>query len=437
MRTLRAFGCAAYGAPPLSTPVLHPQPSPQPDTQLWLAVKPLLTQVLSLAPELRWEQARQLTANNPPLQAELLSLLAAHDSADEVSPLTITDSEFVLGAIDRHLPSPWIGRTLGGYRVDSLWARGGMGEIYLGHRLNAAPTAPPVAIKCMRSSLDWNALAPRFERERQILSSLKHPHLAEVFDTGISDDGLPYIVMEFVEGLPLDQYCEQHVLPLDQRLDLFITVCHVVHDIHQKGVIHRDLKFNNILVNNNGVVKLVDFGIAKRMFSVTTNTNTPPHSDTRTAPLLQALTLSAASPEQVAGGDITPASDIYSLGVLLYRLLTQLSPYHTVDEHNSFELMRAICCPTQAPPAPSRVRGTDLTRTERQQLRGNLDAITRMALQKNSHRRYDSALSLAEDIDRHRRGLRARARNHTGMSLARLWVHRLHMRLFERPAALG
>ena len=215
---------------------------------------------------------------------------------------------------------------------------------------------------------------------------------AGIIDGGISEEGLPYFVMEYVDGEPLDVYCRRVDLPLPQRLSLFMTLCQVVHHVHQKGVVHRDLKFSNILVTREGLLKLVDFGIAKRLQADGSE------QATQTATALRPLTLAYASPEQVAGRWTTPASDIYSLGVVLYWLVAGTGPYRHVDPHNSYALAKAIC--EQAPAPPSRA-AIGLARRHRPQIRGDVDAIVLMALRKEPTHRYANALDLADDLSRH------------------------------------
>ena len=236
-----------------------------------------------------------------------------------------------------------IGRRVGAWQLVEVIGGGGMGQVYLGERADGQ-YVQRVAIKLMREGLERASLVSRFKAERQILASLDHPNLAKVLDGGITDDGVPYFVMELVSGQPVDAYCDAHDLSVAQRLALFRTVCQVVHYAHLRGVIHRDLKPANILVTPDGVVKLVDFGIAKRL-----------SAEAATATALRVMTLDYASPEQVRGEPVTPASDVYSLGVVLYRLLARSGPYP--QDTSDYELSRAICdsggpTGTVAPTAP-------------------------------------------------------------------------------------
>ncbi|MEK8032904.1 serine/threonine-protein kinase [Ideonella sp. DXS29W] len=308
------------------------------------------------------------------------------------------------GAGHRDVPAPeeaaasaWLGRRVGAYRLVRLIGRGGMGRVFMAERADGQ-FEQRVAVKLVREGIGVPGLHGRFRAEQQILASLDHPNLAKIIDGGITDDGVPYFVMELVEGEPIDAYCEQRELPLAERLRLFRSVCQVVHYAHTRGVVHRDLKPANILVGAEGAVKLVDFGIARRLD--TDNTASP-----ETGLLRQAMTLEYASPEQVRGEAATPASDVFSLGAVLHRLLTGAGPYPALGARSAYELARAIC--EDQPVPPSRAAST---RAWRRQLRGDLDAVVLMALRKEPSHRYGSAELLADDVFRCIEGLPVRAR---------------------------
>jgi len=310
---------------------------------------------------------------------------------------------------------PWLGRRVGAYRLLSLIGGGGMGRVYLAERADGQ-YQQQVAVKLMHDDEDHAGLAARFKAERQILVGMDHPHLAKMLDGGVADDGTPYLVMELVRGEPLDAYCIARDLPLPERLRLFRSVCQVVHYAHTRGVVHRDLKPANILVTADGVVKLVDFGIAKRIAA---------GAATQTATLQPVMTLEYASPEQVRGEAVTPASDIFSLGVVLYRLLTDAGPYPAPTTGNRYELTRAIC--ETEPQPPSRVAAT---RALRRRLSGDLDAVVLMALRKDPPRRYASAEQLADDLFRHLEGLPVQARRGA-------WSYRVGRFMLRHKAAVG
>ena len=217
-------------------------------------------------------------------------------------------------------PQLRIGSRLGPYRLIELIGRGGMGEVYQAERADEHYLSR-VAIKLVRVDHDAKQVAWRFRSERQILAALEHPNIAHLIDGGETEEGVPYLVMELVAGQPIDDYCEERGLTVTQRVRLFLQVCAAVSFAHQRLVVHRDLKPGNIMVNADGGVKLLDFGIAK-LLEPTSATGAE-----LTETQARVMTLEYASPEQVRGDPITTASDVYSLGVVLYRVLTGRSPY--------------------------------------------------------------------------------------------------------------
>ncbi|HJV61162.1 MAG TPA: serine/threonine-protein kinase, partial [Albitalea sp.] len=361
------------------------------DAERWQQVKSLLAEALELPLQERRAFIEQAAQGDADLLAELSALAAA--GAAVHTPLDTMPAEMAIDALRARAESTWIGRRVGAYRLLELIARGGMGQVYLAERADGQ-FQQQVAIKLMHDGLADSEQAARFRAERQILATLDHPHLAKLLDGGITDDGVPYFVMERVVGQPIDAYCRQRALPLEDKLRLFRTVCQVVHYAHQQGVVHRDLKPANILVTDQGVVKLVDFGIAKRVDA----------AQPATATAQRVMTLEYASPEQVRGQAITPASDIFSLGVVLYRLLTDGSPYPAATTGSGYELSKAICDTEPAPPSQG------AQRLSRRRLRGDLDAVVLMALRKEPQRRYASAEQLSDDLFRHLEGLPVQAR---------------------------
>jgi tetratricopeptide (TPR) repeat protein len=366
------------------------------DPARWQHVKDLLARALDMPPDKRASFLEQACGPDKSLRAELDSLLAfsqdAGDRQHSLPPVWVADDALPPGR-------NWIGRRLGPWCVVARIGGGGMGEVYRAERVDGQ-FAQEVAIKVMRDGFNPEGLATRFQAERQILASLDHPNLAKVLDGGIAEDDAPYIVMELVDGEPIDVHVARRHLSVEERVRLFRSVCQVVHYAHQKRVVHRDLKADNILVRHDGVVKLVDFGIAKRIDPAAE----PP---TRTATAQRAMTLMYSSPEQVRGGEITPASDIYSLGVVLYRLLTNASPYPATASDSPYELTRAIC--DTEPALPSAAAATE-PESVRRRLRGDLDAVVMMALRKDPARRYASAEAMSEDLFRHLEGLPVQAR---------------------------
>ena len=319
----------------------------------------------------------------------------------------------------------WINRRLGAYRITEEIARGGMGNVFKAVR-DDDEYQKQVAIKLIRSDVAKDVVAQRFRAERQILANLEHSNIAHLIDGGRSDDGTPYLVMEYVDGLPIDEYCAANALPINERLKLFRDVCAAVHFAHQRLVVHRDLKPSNILVDVKGQVKLLDFGIAKLLDPTVVDDNGQSMANPTIA---NAMTPAYASPEQIKGESITTASDVYALGVLLYRLLTGKSPYKN-DVTRPLELAKEIVDvdperPSTVVTRPESPRPTERSVDEmkvvrtldakrlRRELWGDLDNIVLMALRKDAARRYASAEQLADDIARHLADLPVRARTDT------------------------
>ncbi|MEM7353792.1 MAG: serine/threonine-protein kinase [Acidobacteriota bacterium] len=294
-------------------------------------------------------------------------------------------------------------RRLGTYRLLREIGRGGMGTVYLAAR-DDDHYRRLVAVKLMRheahrggpGSAYRDELRQRFHRERQILADLEHPHIARLYDGGTADDGRPFLVMEYVDGVPIDRYCQRQSLTLRQRLELFCEVCAAVQHAHRSLLVHRDLKPSNVLVTDEGRPVLLDFGIAKLLVPE------PAGGSPKTRTGVRLMTPGYASPEQVRGASITTASDVYALGVVLYELLTGRSPYRTTDEL-PHELERAVC--EQEPIRPSLVTQRSPRRFgraagRRSQLAGDLDAIVLQALRKEPTARYGSVEQLIDDLRR-------------------------------------
>ena len=355
----------------------------------WQRVKAITTDALAV-PEGERESFVAARCTDAGLRSEVQSLLGAALAAEhlfETSALTVECAQAVLAATDD--PSDaFVGRRIGSYRVISELGRGGMGAAYLAERIDGVYHRR-VAIKLIKRGMDTDAIVRRFLHERQILANLNHPNIAMLLDGGSTEDGRPYFIIEYVEGLPIDVFCNENGLSVEQRLQLVRAVCEAVDHAHQNRVIHRDLKPGNILVTRAGVPKLLDFGIATLL---------DPQDGTLTADnslFAQAMTLRYASPEQIRGEPITAASDVYSLGVLLYELLTGSPPYRwrasAGRRRNALYRSRSRRC--RARPslhAPARLRAGAVCA-------GDLDAIVMTALRKDPSRRYATAHALAED----------------------------------------
>jgi non-specific serine/threonine protein kinase/serine/threonine-protein kinase len=309
--------------------------------------------------------------------------------------------------------SPAAGQCFGPYRIVRLLGEGGMGTVYLARQEEPVPRE--VALKVIGAGILHPKAVERFLDERQILGTLDHPNIARLLDGGVGPDGVPYMAMEYVPGVPIDAYCSREHLPLRRRLELFRAVCDAVHCAHQNLVVHRDIKPANILVTAEGVPKLVDFGIAKVM-------NASPNL---TGTLLRPMTPDYASPEQLRGGSLTTATDIYSLGVVLYELLTGARPYR-LDSRDLDEIVRTVA--EQAPPRPSASSDPAVP-----DISEELDAIVLQAMRKEPQERYASAAELADDVTRYLDGAPVLARRGTFGYAAR----KLLTRYKRHAAAIG
>jgi eukaryotic-like serine/threonine-protein kinase len=357
------------------------------------AAHALFEELLDLEPVERQARLERYTADRPAVRARVEALLR-HDAA--AHPLLDGDASrlwaLLLDGNEGAL------RDVGPYRLVRELGRGGMGVVYLAERADPE-LRQTVALKIVGPRPDAGQLAVRFRRERQILADLQHPNIAQLLDGGVTPEGLPWLAMEYVEGERIDAWCDGRCLSVEARLRLFLTVCHAVQHAQQKLVVHRDLKPANILVTDGGVVKLLDFGIAKLL---------PAGAVTADATLTatQALTPRYASPEQIRGGIVSTATDVWALGVVLHELLGGAGPFAAAGD--AFEATRAVLEKDPAPPslsvAPDHPAACGTTpRRLRQRLRGELDAIVLKALEREPSMRYPTAAALAEDIARHLR----------------------------------
>jgi len=385
-------------------------------TEEWQKVEELLNTALELEPAARGQFLAGVS--DPLMRREVESLLACEEKTDgflAASALAFSADFFDGGdGLEERA-----GQTVGRYRIIREIGRGGMGAVYLAERSDGE-FQQRLALKIVRRSFADSDLARRFRQERQILASLNDPNIARLLDGGVSTDGEPFLAMEYVEGVRIDEYCDSKSLSTDERLSLFLAVCLGVSYAHQNLIVHRDIKPSNILVTDEGVPKLLDFGIAKLI---------NPEAEAGAAETvtgLRAMTPDYASPEQVRGLSVTTATDIYSLGVLLYELLTGHRP-HRLKTRRTDEIARVICEeePEKPSTAVSRVEevsggdgATIVTRSPetiserrrrtpeqlRRTLRGDLDNIVLMAMRKEPDRRYASVNQLAEDVRRHLEG---------------------------------
>jgi eukaryotic-like serine/threonine-protein kinase len=354
-------------------------------------IKELFQTALELAADEREQFLHARCADDQALRAAVQELLLAHAQAGDF----LQAPPFLERA---HLAAaPALGQRLGPYRLLEEIGRGGMATVYLAVR-DDDEYQQQVAIKLLWPSAANAEVVRRFRQERQILANLAHPSIARLLDGGVTAQGTPYLVMEYIAGLPLTRYCAAQGLSLQARLQLFQSVCAAVAYAHRKLVIHRDLKPSNILVTQDGVVKLLDFGIAKLV--------TPePGGESRTRTGLHWMTPEYASPEQLREEALTTASDVYSLGVLLYELLTGVRP-HPVEQLPLHELMRVVSeAESVRPSQRAAERGLPA-----KALRGDLDNIVLMALRKAPRQRYQNVEQLSEDLHRYLTGQPVSAR---------------------------
>jgi tetratricopeptide (TPR) repeat protein/tRNA A-37 threonylcarbamoyl transferase component Bud32 len=367
----------------------------------WKRVKDIVQGALAHVPAERVAWVADACEGDAELAGEVDSLLVAYDEAGSFIETPALARGDMAAVIDELQGTPtWAGRRVGPYVLIRELGHGGMGAVYLAVRADDE-YRKQVAVKVVRSSFASAFIHQRFRHERQILADLDHPNIGRLIDGASTEDGTPYFVMDYVDGLPIDRYCDANHLSIDARLGLFHEVCAAVRYAHQHLVVHRDLKASNILVTADGTPKLLDFGIAKLL-------DADAHSpEERTQTLMRVMTLESASPEQVRGEAVTTATDVYGLGVLLHRLLSERGPYD-VDTTTPHELAREIC-DTDA------LRPSDVTADPAvaRRLKGDLDTIVLKALQKDPARRYSSIEQFAQDIKRHLDGLPVLARRDT------------------------
>ena len=324
-----------------------------------------------------------------------------------VAPPTALAARLIVEGHEAVNGSRYVGRRIGSFRVVRQIGRGGMARVFLAERADGQ-FAQHVALKLLRPGFDSDVDVERFRAERQILASLSHPNIARLYDGGVTDDGLPFLVLEYVEGQPIDRHCETHSLSTRARLDLFLKVAHAVQYAHDRSIVHRDLKPSNILVSADGVVKLLDFGLARMLEEGVTGEAPPTRTGHRW------MTPEYAAPEQVRGSAITSGTDVYQLGAVLYELLSG----HTPFAHRAATLHELEMAALDQDPEP--LDGA---------FRGDLDAIILKALHKKPEDRYAAAGDLAEDIRRHLTGHPVRARRPTVGYRTRRFVARHRVRL--------
>lgn len=376
----------------------------------WERLQELFSRAADLTDEQQTAFIAREVQDNESLREELEKLLRA-DRGKSTTPLTHAVGA-ALERTTRDRREAVLGRVVNNYRLVSILGHGGTGTVYLAERADRQYSAQ-VAVKIIDTGTIHGDLGQRFRAERQILASLNHANIARLIDAGETDEGQPYLIMEYVHGEPLDRYCDQHRLDVRARLELFLRICSAVQYAHQNLIVHRDLKPANILVTPEGSPKLLDFGIAKLLDA----------GDAAAALALtrmndRLLTPEYASPEQILGRPVTTASDVYALGVVLYELLTGLRPYSVPGSASQLELERTICISDPDRPSAALKRAAGVNNHEpsistvaasrglsvdklTRKLTGDLDSIVLRALRKEPQHRYASVEQLAADIRRH------------------------------------
>lgn len=382
----------------------------------WEQVKELFTLALEREATERSEFLRQACGDNDALRCEIESLLSSFDGA-----ATFLEDSPAIDLLSAQLRS-MAGKRIGAYRILGEIGHGGMAVVYLAERADDQ-YRKRVAIKMLQPGTNKDEILRRFRNERQALAALDHPSIVRLLDGGSTEEGLPYLIMEYVEGIRIDEYCDTHRLSITERLRLFCAVCLAVQYAHETLVIHRDLKPSNILITRDGVVRLLDFGIAKVLNPQWSQDATHTRTDWRP------MTPEYASPEQLRGAPVSKATDIYSLGVLLYELLTGHRPHkigsgveqHGYDEETEKPSAAVAKIDEEAAPddttrvTPRLVAEVRAIRREElpRRLRGDLDTIVMKAIRPEPEDRYGSAVEFSRDIERHLAGLPIRARKPT------------------------
>ncbi len=423
----------------------NPAPTPDAGTgstpmtpERWLHIEDLLNRALDVDTNQRLGWLRSACAEDEDLFREVSSLVASHGDMGEfleqpaVAGAPRGEVSLEGGALVPELAS---GTQVAGWRVLHELGRGGMGTVYLAERIHE-DFIQKGALKLLHGASAQQTVL-RFQQERRILAQLNHPNIARLLDGGSTEDGRPYLVMEHIEGEPIDQYCDRHRLSITQRLHLFRKICSAVHFFHQSLVLHRDLKPSNILITAEGEPKLLDFGVAKLLAGDVPDRTMAPTALHTGGPA--PLTLDYASPEQLRGEAVTTASDVYALGVLLYELLSGHRPHRPTTSLPA--KLERLC--NEEPEPPSQAIDRDETRERadgsvlhldpasvstsrdldapslRRRLSGDLDSIVLMALEKKPVRRYASVEQLSEDVQNYLQGLPVRA--HQSTPIYRAW----------------
>ena len=371
-------------------------------------IKSIFDEVLNLQEDERDKYISDLRKNNPELADEIVTLLIAYENSDDFLETPSIAAKILKD--EEKLKNSLIGNNIGPYTIVEEAGSGGMGIVYIAKR-DDDEFEHKVAIKVLRHGLTNDYLVKRFQKERQTLANLQHPNIAKLFDGGTTNIEVPYLVMEYIDGIPITEYCSEKNSSIQKRLKLFQSVCDAVQYAHQNLIVHRDIKPGNILVNKDGRAKLLDFGVAKLLDE---------ESNDLTKTRMWHLTPEYASPEQIKGEVISTSSDIYSLGVLLYQLLSGYQPYQ-IESGSPFAISKIVADEKTIKPSEIHLKtklSLDVKITEKykkisHQLKGDLDNIILKAMHKDPIQRYSSVQEFSNDIDRYLQGLPVIARMDT------------------------
>lgn len=384
----------------------------------WKKLSQIFDMVLTLPPEGRTDYIQRVCGGDKELEHKIREMLAQLEESDRFFEERLEKNEELIKELDSLIADKerdedyYEGKTIGRWEILELVGHGGMGRVYKVQRVDESGIKQTGALKVIHKSLLTPTHMERFRLEQHILSGLQHPNISGFVDSGITADRIPYMVMEFVEGDTILEYCDKHRLTIEQRLKLFITVCKAIQYAHKSLIVHRDLKPENILVTQEGRIKILDFGIAKLL-----DPDLYENSAIETQPGMRMLSLEYASPEQISGSVVTTSTDIYSLGVLLNKLLTGLHPF---DLSNlSFKEVEKLITEENPIPASKRFSGLAEGNKKKQlsadrgissqemikKMGGDIDAIIYKALHKDPERRYASVEALVTDLERYESNL--------------------------------
>jgi serine/threonine-protein kinase len=403
----------------------------------WKKLSRIFDLVLTLPPEGRTDYIKRVCGDDEELEQKIRDMLDQLEESDRFFEERLGKNEELFKELDSLIAEQiqdedyFEGKTIGRWEILELIGHGGMGRVYKVQRVDESGIKQTGALKIIHKSLLTPSHMERFRLEQHILSGLQHPNISGFVDSGITADRVPYMVMEYVEGEPILEYCNNHRLTIEQRIELFLTVCKTIQYAHNSLIVHRDLKPENILVTKEGRIKILDFGIAKLL-----DPNLYENSAVETQPGMRMLSLTYASPEQISGRMITTSSDLYSLGILLSKLLIGLHPFELTGL--SYKEIEKHILQEDPVPASRRYQSfkeLDAKRTiakERKRtpqeiinkLKGDLDAIIYKALRKDPDRRYSSVETFITDLERHQSNLPILARPDTFAYRSQKFVHR-------------